>query len=73
MDSIDEACTPHKHKYDACFNVWYSEKYLQGKTGAKDNPCTPLLEEYSICVKRALKEKGIEIEELSKRPVADED
>ncbi|KAJ2709705.1 Mitochondrial distribution and morphology protein 35 [Coemansia spiralis] len=56
MDSIDRECTPLKHKFDACFTRWYSEKFLQGD---KTNDCEQAFKEYQACLRRALKEKGL--------------
>ena len=47
MESIDPDCTKLKQKYEACFNTWYSEKYLKGET--RDD-CVDLFKEYRACI-----------------------
>lgn len=65
MNSIADECTPLKHEYDACFHSWYSEKFLKGE---KSNECEELFTVYQACVKKALKDKGIEIPIFSPSP-----
>lgn len=48
MNSISPECQELKEKYDACFNKWFSEKFLKGNT--KDE-CGALFEVYQDCVK----------------------
>lgn len=60
MNSIDPDCTPLKTVYDACFNTWYSEKFLKG---IKSDDCEELFTVYQACVKKALKTNNIELEE----------
>jgi len=60
MNSIDPECTPLKTVYDTCFNTWYSEKFLKG---VQSDECEELFTVYQACVKKALKEKDIDIEE----------
>lgn len=48
MNSISPECQELKEKYDACFNKWFSEKFLKGNT--KDE-CSALFEVYQECVK----------------------
>ncbi|KAI7872950.1 mitochondrial distribution/morphology family 35/apoptosis, partial [Spinellus fusiger] len=55
--SIGVQCTELKHKYDACFNKWYSEKFLKGDTTPD---CEELFKDYRACVMVTLKEKGID-------------
>lgn len=43
-----EACKELKAKYDECFNVWFSEKFLRGIYD--DSECAPLLKVYTKCV-----------------------
>lgn len=31
MNSIGDECTASKAKYEACFNTWFSEKFLRGE------------------------------------------
>lgn len=64
MNSLADECTPLKHEYDACFNAWFSEKYLKGVT---TDHCFPLFQKYQECLKKAIKEKGIDLEQVEKR------
>lgn len=50
--SFAPECTEAKTKYDDCFNKWYSEKFLQGKS--LNNECTDLWDSYITCVNTAL-------------------
>lgn len=43
-----EACSELKQKYDACFNYWFSERFLKGDTN--DTMCSTLLNVYKECV-----------------------
>ncbi|ORX69619.1 hypothetical protein DL89DRAFT_223883 [Linderina pennispora] len=56
MDSIGDECTPLKHEYDACFNKWYSEKFLNGDS---TNECLAVFKKYQACVKKVLQDKGL--------------
>lgn len=47
MESIDPECTKLKQKYEACFNTWYSEKFLKGET---QDECQELFKEYRTCL-----------------------
>lgn len=47
MDSIGPECTELKQKYEACFNKWYSEKFLKGD---KNDECEPLFRQYKACL-----------------------
>ncbi|KAF7724253.1 Mitochondrial distribution and morphology protein 35 [Apophysomyces ossiformis] len=55
--SVGANCTELKQKYDACFNRWYSEKFLKGDTTPE---CEELFKDYRACVLVTLKEKGID-------------
>ncbi len=61
LQSISSECTALKHKYDDCFNSWFSEKYLKGDS--KD-VCGGLLEAYSACVRAAIEKKGFKLSEV---------
>lgn len=50
--SFAPECTESKIKYDDCFNKWYTEKFLQGKS--LHNECTELWDNYITCVNAAL-------------------
>lgn len=43
-----EACRELKQKYDACFNTWFSQRFLKGDHN--DAMCEPLLKVYKDCV-----------------------
>jgi len=58
MDSFSKKCTPLKQEYDACFNDWYSNKFLKGK-GAL-NECQEHFNRYQECIKKELSARGIE-------------
>jgi TRIAP1/MDM35 family protein len=48
MESIGKECTELKHKYEECFNKWYSEKFLKGQLA--DTPCQDLFDNYRACL-----------------------
>lgn len=50
--SFAPECTDAKLEYDDCFNKWYTEKFLQGKS--IQNECTGLWDNYITCVNTAL-------------------
>nr|XP_040126849.1 TP53-regulated inhibitor of apoptosis 1-like [Ictidomys tridecemlineatus] len=62
MNSIGEACTHMKHKYDQCFNLLFAKKFLKGD-GSED-PYDDLFKSYQKCIQKAVKEKEIPIERL---------
>ncbi|XP_047135382.1 uncharacterized protein LOC124812590 [Hydra vulgaris] len=67
MDSIGKDCNPLKHKYDDCFNKWYSEQFLNGNwTTPNGQPCSELFTEYKACVVKTLNNKNIDIDEVLK-------
>lgn len=43
-----EACRQLKEEYDACFNEWFSQKFLKGDHN--DSMCARLLKVYKDCV-----------------------
>ena len=49
MNSIGKDCNDLKAKYDACFQVWFSEKFLKGDTS--EDMCKPLFMVYKDCVR----------------------
>lgn len=53
MDSIVPECTEVKHKYDKCFNHWFSARFLKGDTTLPDS-CEDLFEEYQKCIKNKI-------------------
>lgn len=50
--SFAPECTELKNKYDDCFNKWYTEKFLKGKS--LQNECTEFWDSYITCVNVAL-------------------
>ena len=58
MSSISPECNPSKEKYDACFNAWYSDKFLKGIITRE---CDELYKEYQDCVWKVIKEKKIDV------------
>ncbi|EDV54950.1 TP53-regulated inhibitor of apoptosis 1-B [Drosophila erecta] len=62
MSSVGEDCNELKQQYDACFNSWFSERFLKGQTD--DSACAPIFRIYKECVKRAIKEKKIDLREI---------
>ncbi|XP_076657460.1 TP53-regulated inhibitor of apoptosis 1-A isoform X2 [Halictus rubicundus] len=57
-----EACKDLKAKYDHCFNVWFSEKFLHGIYD--DSECSSLLKVYTACVAQAMKDQNINLDEV---------
>ncbi|XP_017049733.1 TP53-regulated inhibitor of apoptosis 1 [Drosophila ficusphila] len=62
MSSVGEDCNELKKQYDACFNSWFSERFLKGQTD--DSACAPIFRVYQDCVKRAIREKKIDLREI---------
>ena len=51
MNSLDEECTPHKAKYDECFNAWFRDSFLKGKAEVgHDQACGELFKTYQSCL-----------------------
>ncbi|KDN39914.1 hypothetical protein K437DRAFT_227679 [Tilletiaria anomala UBC 951] len=74
MPSMDPKCTPLKHRYDQCFNLWFDE-YLDLAAPAATAPpaasrraelrkkydsCAALFEDYKTCVRAAVRERDLE-------------
>ncbi|CAN6674793.1 mitochondrial distribution and morphology protein 35 [Trichomonascus vanleenenianus] len=55
--SFAPECTELKKSYDNCFNEWYSEKFLKGKS--VQNECEETWIAYQQCVEKALEKQGI--------------
>lgn len=49
MNSVSEACSQLKQTYDACFNTWFTEKFLKGDNSI--DACAPYFQVYQECVK----------------------
>ncbi|XP_066290156.1 TP53-regulated inhibitor of apoptosis 1-like isoform X1 [Branchiostoma lanceolatum] len=64
MNSVGSECTDMKRDYDQCFNKWFSEKFLKGDRA--NEACTPLFKKYQSCVKKAMKVKEINIEDVER-------
>lgn len=54
MNSIGKDCDELKKQYDACFNSWFSEQFLKGRTD--DSACAPIFRVYQECVKVSSRE-----------------
>ena len=63
MNSISPECQQLKDDYDKCFNIWFSDKFLKG---SKTDDCAGLFKTYQTCVKKALADKGINVEQVEK-------
>lgn len=61
MNSIGPDCTLLKQEYDKCFNHWFREYYLKGKT---EDVCAKAFSKYQNCVKKAMVEQGMDLTEL---------
>ncbi|KAI8809553.1 mitochondrial distribution/morphology family 35/apoptosis, partial [Cladochytrium replicatum] len=55
--SLSPECSDLKREYDACFNKWYSEKFLKGDV---TEGCVEIFQKYKTCVMRAIQEKQID-------------
>jgi len=64
MNSLDPECNDLKTKYDSCFNLWFTEKFLKGDTN--DDMCAPLFVVYRDCVREAIKKQNINLNEVDK-------
>ncbi|XP_033119325.1 LOW QUALITY PROTEIN: TP53-regulated inhibitor of apoptosis 1-B-like [Anneissia japonica] len=63
MNSVGPECTAMKKEgYDDCFNAWYSEKFLKGDYR---DTCSGIFKRYQECVKKAIKDQGIEWDEIN--------
>jgi len=49
MNSVYKECTELKQKYDACYSVWFTDRFLKGDT--KEDTCAPLFALYQQCLK----------------------
>lgn len=64
MNSISPECNELKHKYDDCFNAWFTERFLKGDSD--DSVCAGLLKAYQHCVRQALEKQQIDLSEVEK-------
>jgi len=53
-----------KAKYDSCFQLWFSEKFLKGDSS--EDMCKPLFIVYQDCVRKAIKEQNLNLDEIDK-------
>ena len=66
MNSLGPECNELKQKYDACFNLWFSEKFLKSGGNNSDCPkeeatpsmCEPIFVLYQKCVRVSWNLKG---------------
>ena len=65
MNSVGEDCIELKWAYEDCFNKWFAEKFLKGKT-QQDEACLKIFQKYQTCLRKSLKDQNICIEELEK-------
>lgn len=63
MNSVGEECLPLKKAYEECFNKWFSEKFLKGLA---EDTCSEPFRVYKDCVKKAIKDKNLDLWELEK-------
>ncbi|KAH6567416.1 hypothetical protein BASA50_011355 [Batrachochytrium salamandrivorans] len=57
MASLSPECDELKQQYDACFNKWYSEKFLKGD---RKPSCDAIFQQYRDCVWKAIKNRKLE-------------
>lgn len=65
MNSLGRECNELKGKYDACFNVWFSEKFLKGDSN--EDMCKPLFLVYRDCVRKAVEDQKIDLGEVDRQ------
>ncbi|XP_025205321.1 TP53-regulated inhibitor of apoptosis 1-B-like [Melanaphis sacchari] len=58
---MDE-CKSFKKEYDKCFNTWFRDNFLKGSND--DSMCSELLKNYTECIKKAMKDKDIVIDDF---------
>lgn len=49
LNSFHPECNDLKQQYDQCFNVWFTEQYMNGHYN--NNKCQKIFEAYTECVK----------------------
>ncbi|XP_065215889.1 TP53-regulated inhibitor of apoptosis 1-like isoform X3 [Planococcus citri] len=62
MNSMHKECNELKQKYDACYTVWFTDRFLKGDTN--EEMCAPLYKLYQQCLKKNMKEHNISIKEI---------
>lgn len=63
MNSVGPQCNELKKTYDACFQYWFSNQFLKGKTD--DSMCKEQFQKYNECVRNAMKEQKIDMNPLN--------
>ncbi|XP_022175769.1 TP53-regulated inhibitor of apoptosis 1-like [Myzus persicae] len=63
LKSFHPDCDELKQKYDQCFNVWFTEHYMNGHYN--NEGCNKVFELYTDCVKRGMKEYGLQYEQTT--------
>lgn len=64
MQSLEKECTPLKVRYDECFDSWFTQGFLKGRSDHEES-CGKLFTSYTQCLKRAMEKKGLNMPELS--------
>lgn len=49
MNSLGKECDELKLQYDACFNYWFTERFLKGDND--ESMCAQIFKVYQQCVK----------------------
>ncbi|XP_031831388.1 TP53-regulated inhibitor of apoptosis 1-A isoform X2 [Nomia melanderi] len=62
-----DACKDLKSKYDNCFNLWFSDKFLRGIYD--DSECAALLKVYTECIAQAMKDQNINLDDVDVTPL----
>jgi len=70
MQSVGAECNELKSKYDSCFQVWFSEKFLKGDPS--EDMCKPLFIVYRDCVRKAIKDQNLNFDEIDKQVLGTE-
>jgi len=68
-NSIAKECSNLKADYEECFNKWFSEHFLKGRT---HDPCERLYANYQKCLKVALESHNVDLWQLE-RNILDSD
>ncbi|VVC41007.1 Mitochondrial distribution/morphology family 35/apoptosis,DNA repair protein, Swi5 [Cinara cedri] len=63
LNSFHPDCNNLKQQYDQCFNLWFTEHYMNGHYDNSD--CQKVFENYTDCVKRGMKEYGLQYDQMS--------
>lgn len=63
MNSIAKECDELKRTYEECFNAWFTDHFLKGRN---QDACSQFFRDYQSCVKKAIKDRKIDLCELDK-------